>query len=568
MIVTTIIAFLLSLIAGLCLTPVVKILARKRDWVDLPDPRKVHLRPIPRIGGVAIYLAFLAGLVVLPVHATMAGVDVPELRQIIGLLAGGTLVFALGLRDDIRGLKVWIKFLVQALGASVAFFGGIAIEGIRLPWIGLIQFGLFSLPVTILWFLLVTNAINLIDGLDGLAAGVCFFSAAVLLVLGLFDHRLVVSIGLAALGGATLGFLRYNFNPASIFMGDSGSYFLGFTVAALSILGSMKSQASVTILIPILAIGLPLMDTLWSAIRRFITGQAVFRADRDHVHHRLLKLGYTHRRAVLLLYGIAIVMGAASLLMVQASDRQASLILLGLAVGMGFIFRRLGYVDYLTTEKILGWFRDVIDVVGVESTRRSFLGLQMGLAESVSVAELWANLIGAAQHLGMDYVSLEVVGHDGTRRMYFKADPAHPEEKDVAFTAIDPRQTLRISFPLCDGARSLGYVYLGKDLSQGKLEYHILRRVEHLRRTLCHALARISVHSGLPLTALESRRLTAEATLLEMEELLSEPLPQLNPLRVRSSSGDEDGVPVPRAEEAVPAVSADPADDAHRLARL
>ena len=164
--------------------------------------------------------------------------------------------------------------------------------------------GWLSLPLTVFWFLLVLNALNLIDGLDGLASGITLFVALTLLIVWDSPSNLIVAMALAALAGASLGFLRYNFHPASIFLGDSGSYFLGYNLAALSILGSLKSEAAVAILIPIVALGVPVIDALWSPVRRFILGQRIFTPDRDHIHHRLLKLGYTHRRAVLLLYAI------------------------------------------------------------------------------------------------------------------------------------------------------------------------------------------------------------------------------------------------------------------------
>lgn len=483
-------AFAAALATALVLTPAVARLALHRGLVDRPAGRKIHARPIPRVGGIAIFLAFFVGILTLPLSRLVEDQALPASGQILGLLAGGTLVFLLGLRDDVRGMNPWAKLFVQGIAASLACLGGIGIHGVQLPGLGEITLGILSVPVTVFWFLLVINALNLIDGLDGLAAGVSVFSAVTLLILGLLDARLTVSIGLAALGGAALGFLRYNFNPASIFMGDSGSYFLGYMLAGLSILGSLKSEASVTILIPILALGLPLMETFWSAVRRFARGQKVFAADCDHVHHRLLRLGYTHRRAVLLLYSLTGLLGLASLLMVNASDPVAALILLGIALGAGVLIRRLGYVDYLTTEKILGWFRDVTGAVGVERGHRSFLGLQMTLAESSSLEEAWVGLVAAARHLGMDHVRLEV--RPGTKESAcFEANPASAETDLPVHTGIDPARALWVSFPVGDHLHPAGYVSLGKDLSRGCLEYHILRRVEHLRRTLSDTLMRL-----------------------------------------------------------------------------
>ena len=190
----------------------------------------------------------------------------------------------------------------RSASRCISYAGGIQIGVVYLPGVGELALGWLSLPLTVFWFLLILNALNLIDGLDGLAAGITLFVALTLLIVWSSPSNLIVALALAALAGASLGFLRYNFHPASIFLGDSGSYFLGYNLAALSILGSLKSEAAVAILIPIIALGVPVIDALWSPVRRFILGQRIFTPDRDHIHHRLLKLGYTHRRAVLMLY--------------------------------------------------------------------------------------------------------------------------------------------------------------------------------------------------------------------------------------------------------------------------
>lgn len=478
-------AFLIALLTSFFATPAVRSAARRLGLVDLPSKRKVHLRAVPRVGGVAILGSFLVAVFAVCAISSLRHSPIPLGAKEGWLLLGGLVAFGIGVWDDIRGLRASYKLALHVLAALLAYAAGVRIPAIELPGSHLIELGALSLPVTVLWFLLVINAINLIDGLDGLAAGVSFFSSCVLFLSLGGNAPVFVALGFAALAGSTLGFLRYNFNPASIFMGDGGSYFIGYTLAALSILGAIKGQTGVAILIPVLALGLPLMDTLWSAVRRFLRGKALFSADMDHIHHRLIALGYTHRRAVLLLYGITAALGTASLLMVRANNRQATFLLLLIALGMGIMMRRLGYVDYLTSEKLLGWLRDVTDAIGMDGGQRTFLGLQQEIAESKSMEDAWRNIVKAAKHLKMDYVSLELSRNgNGSRRL----NSASLGGNGTDLMLMDRVRLLQIGFPVGDALRPSGYVQLVKDLSKGEVDYHILRRVEHLRRTVSDVL--------------------------------------------------------------------------------
>ena len=488
MIITVLVPFLTAVAISLLVTPLVTRVARRRGLVDLPSRRKVHSQPIPRVGGIAIFLAFVLACSTAVLFQILRGQPTLAGLQIVGLLGGGALIFGLGLLDDLRGLSPGLKFAVQAGVGLVAYLCDIGIHSLQLPGLSVVQLGVLSLPVTIFWFVLVINAFNLIDGLDGLAAGIAVFSSIVLLVLGLLRGGAFACVGLAALAGASLGFLRYNFNPATIFMGDCGSYFIGFILASLSILGSIKTQTSVTILIPIIALGLPLMEAIWSGIRRFLMGQELFRADNDHLHHRLLKLGFTHRKAVLVLYGFTLTLGFLAILLVQANDRLASIILVGIGLAAVVVIRRLGYIDYLTTEKFIGWARDFSAIMGVDGGGRTFLGLQVALAESASLDDIWLNLQGAARHLRMDTVDLELNGAFGGVR--FQADLVEEGRLGMA-GEFDALTTLRISMPVGDADHRLGCLVLARCLNQTDPEYHVLRRMEHLRRTTSQALMRL-----------------------------------------------------------------------------
>lgn len=485
---TILVPFLIAMACSLFVTPLVARFARKIGLVDLPSRRKVHLRPIPRVGGIAIFLAFVLACGSVLFYQTFLGHPTLATLQIVGLFGGGALIFGLGLLDDLRGLSPGVKLAVQAGVGLVAYLCGIGIHSIQLPGLSVVQLGVLSLPVTLFWFVLVVNAFNLIDGLDGLAAGTTVFSSIVLIVLGLLRGGVIACAGLAALAGASLGFLRYNFNPATIFMGDCGSYFIGFILASLSILGSIKTQASATILIPIIALGLPLMEAVWSGIRRFLLGQKLLRPDSNHLHHRLLKLGFTQRTAVLVLYGFTVTLGLAALVLVDANDRLASIILVAIGLTAVVLIRRLGYIDYLTTEKFIGWARDFSAVLGVDGGGRTFLGLQVAVSESTSLDELWQSLQLAARHLRMDTVDLVLA--DPFRGACFRADLV---EVDRAGTAdeFDASTTLRVSLPVGDADHRLGCLVLSRRLDQGDPEYHVLRRMEHLRRTVSEVLLRL-----------------------------------------------------------------------------
>ncbi len=299
------IAFVTALVVTAALTPLVRHFALAAGAVDEPTARRVHTRRVPRLGGVAIVVGFMAPLAALFVLRTgFARVELFRNHTLLaGLLAGAVVMATLGFVDDVSGVGAKRKLLVQTVAACCAYAGGLRIGSLSLPFVGEVTLGWLSLPATILWIAAVANALNLIDGLDGLAGGVAFFACVTNFVVAYLSHNLMICLFSVALAGAILGFLIYNFNPATIFMGDSGSLFLGYVLATMSLLGSssQKSPTAIAILVPLLALGLPLMDMLLAMMRRFLERRSIFAADRGHLHHRLLDLGLTHRRAVLVL---------------------------------------------------------------------------------------------------------------------------------------------------------------------------------------------------------------------------------------------------------------------------
>ena len=309
-------AFAVSLLVAYVMTPPVKRFAEKVGAIDVPkDNRRVHDHPIPRMGGLAIFIGFVLSLIFF----------VPMSTKVLGLLVGSVIIAVMGGVDDIVSLNPWVKLAGQIVAALVAIRCGLVFDVISNPNIfaeeTYIEIGWLSVPLTMLWIVGCTNAVNLIDGLDGLAVGVSAISSLTMLIVSLFVSEPVVSIILAALTGACLGFMPYNLNPAKIFMGDVGSQLLGFVLSTASIMGLFKLHAIITFFVPLLALALPLADTIFAFFRRILHGQSPFKADKGHFHHRLLAMGLNQKQVVAVLYGISAVLGMLAVLM--AGDSMA-----------------------------------------------------------------------------------------------------------------------------------------------------------------------------------------------------------------------------------------------------
>jgi UDP-GlcNAc:undecaprenyl-phosphate/decaprenyl-phosphate GlcNAc-1-phosphate transferase len=301
---TLIMCFMISIL----ITPLVKKLAYKIRATDRPNKRKVHQTLMPRLGGLAIYLAFLAGVILLQ----------PENPFSTSIIIGSGIIVISGILDDIYELSARLKLLAQiAAAAIIVLYGGLQITFINLPFGGLFEFGYLSIPFTFLWIIGITNAINLIDGLDGLAAGVS--SIALVAISGMafiMGNLYVVTIG-SILLVSTIGFLYHNFYPAKIFMGDTGALFLGFMISVLSLLG-FKNITFVSFIVPIIILGVPISDTIFAILRRIINKQPLSSPDKSHLHHCLLRLGYSHRETVLIIYAMAALFGLLAVVFSQA----------------------------------------------------------------------------------------------------------------------------------------------------------------------------------------------------------------------------------------------------------
>ena len=311
------IAFVISFAA----TPIVKLFAQKVGAMDVPgEARRVHDHPIPRMGGLAIFLGFIIAVIL------FADID----RQVQGILLGAVLIVVIGAIDDVVSLNAWVKFGFQFLAAFIAVYHGVVIEAFTSPFLFSGDQYLFlnwlRIPITVIWIVGITNSVNLIDGLDGLACGVSTISSVTMLVVAMAVSEGNVAVILAALVGGCIGFIPYNLNPAKIFMGDTGALLLGYVLSTMSVLGLFKFYAVVTFAVPLLALAVPLVDTLFAFCRRLIHGQSPMHPDRGHFHHRLIDMGLSQKQAVAVLYAASAILGLTAV--VIATDTPFKFLLL------------------------------------------------------------------------------------------------------------------------------------------------------------------------------------------------------------------------------------------------
>ena len=303
-----------ALVLALVFVPLAMKLAYKIGAVDKPNARKVHTKIMPRMGGLGIYLAYI--IVVLATQKMN--------MQLAGLLLGSTILVVLGIFDDMKDLNAKFKLLIQILAAVIVMAFGVRIEFMTNVFGGeAIYLDILSLPITLLWIVGITNAINLIDGLDGLAGGIATIAALSMAVVGwIYGQYLMASMAII-LAGATMGFLRYNFHPAKVFMGDTGSLFLGFNLSVLAIMGVAKSVTFISLAAPVLVLGVPIFDTFFAILRRKMNHKPIFAADKDHLHHRLLGMGFSHRKTVLIIYAISFFLALSAILITYLSTAEA-----------------------------------------------------------------------------------------------------------------------------------------------------------------------------------------------------------------------------------------------------
>lgn len=338
-----VVPFVIALVVSYALTPSVKKLAIKIGAVDRPNARKVHTHVIPRLGGLAIYIGFMAAVLFC----------VPLQHELVGMLLGCTAIVAVGIWDDICNIPAKVKLVGQILAACIPIAFGIQIEWLTNPFGDIIVLPeLIAIPVTIFWIIGFTNTVNLIDGLDGLAAGVAFIASISMFLLAYNLNQFLPALVIVSMAGAALGFLQYNFNPAKIFMGDTGSMLLGYTLSVAAVLGLVKTAATVALVVPIIALGLPILDTTFAIIRRKMSGVPIFQPDKGHLHHRLLALGMTQKQAVLIMYFVSMILGIVALFVANVSYKTGIVTVLVVLAVIIYSAKRIGILRKSTTDSI------------------------------------------------------------------------------------------------------------------------------------------------------------------------------------------------------------------------
>jgi UDP-GlcNAc:undecaprenyl-phosphate GlcNAc-1-phosphate transferase len=433
-------AFVIATILSLCLTPVVRRLAIRFGVVSAPGGRHIHQSPVPRLGGVAIFLALVAPLIGLFfVQSDVAVTIGKESSQVRGLLLGGGLMGLVGFVDDTRGLRALHKLYAQLLASAVAFAFGFRIDAVAIPGFGVMEMGAFALPVTMLWITGIVNAVNLIDGLDGLAAGVVFFAGVTNFVVARLAGSVFVALIMASMLGALLGFLFHNFNPARIFMGDTGSYFLGFVLATTSLAGSLqKESTAVSLLVPVVALGIPITDTMFAMVRRVIERRPLFSPDRGHIHHRLLDLGLTHRRVVLVIHGLSIILTLSAIGLALGRSWEVGLAILGASAVLVVLIRFAGYSQ--------GFVRPPRALVDrdAQRLRGALLELPSRLTQAGSELDVWNALDRVLEDANLTHLEL-LERKQGGAVCVFRRTRARRAERDVIFSrhALGPEHAAR-----------------------------------------------------------------------------------------------------------------------------
>lgn len=483
--------FSLSLIFSLFTTRYVRDLAHKRHWLEVPRlERHMHRTPVPRLGGAGVFASFVAVVVVGAVLSKFVGHPAaPPLRTVFALVLPAALVFLLGLYDDLRGASPFGKFAIQGVAAAMLYFGGFGVHRMDLLRPGQDLPMALGLSLTIFWVVLITNAFNLIDGLDGLAAGSALFSTLVVLVLSLVVSNPSVMFFSVILAGAIMGFLHFNFQPASIFLGDSGSLFIGFMLSALALAGSQKAPTMVAVAIPVVSLGLPIVDVLLAVTRRFLAGRPLFKGDSDHIHHRLLRRGFTQRDAVLILYSVTAAFGFLSLVLLHGG-RSVALVLSVVGIGIFFGVHQLRYRE----------FEELFSVFQRWSLHRQSMANHLAVrnaSDSLSRCDAFTDIGQVLQH------TLQPAGFGGVRLRMCNPNGFLPSSfapfrytSDGGLTLLwspgvdeDPPWELRMELVTSSGVR-WGYLTLIRNSSREPLPVDINLLAEQFCTSLSDAIER------------------------------------------------------------------------------
>jgi UDP-GlcNAc:undecaprenyl-phosphate GlcNAc-1-phosphate transferase len=443
-----------ALLLALLITPACRILCRRYGWVDHPNPRKLHRDPIPRTGGIAIFLGYAAALTLLRFSPLAASSPLAAAAQRIWTVLPAVLVaFATGLLDDLIDLKPWMKVIGQVLAAVLVCVSGVQIRGLAgYPLGG----DWWQVPLTVFWLVGCANAFNLIDGVDGLAAGVGLFAAATAFLSALLTGNHALALVTAPLLGALLGFLPFNFSPASIFMGDCGSNTVGFLLGCFAVIWSQKSATLLGMTAPLIALAIPLLDTSLAIARRFLRQQDIFGADRGHIHHRLLSRGFTPRRVAYVLYASAGLFACLSILL-TAGACGGGLVLIAFCIIVWLSIQYLGYEEFDSARRIVfgGVFRRILNA------DLSVRQLENAIKSARSVDECWAVIQSSGRSLGLSHAAMLVHGRTFTAQFL---DPETAGECWSLTVPLNGAGAVRLRIPFRPGRPSLSAAPLATSL--------------------------------------------------------------------------------------------------------
>jgi len=418
-----------SLLLAIASTPVVILAARALRIYDAPDARKIHVSSVPRIGGVAIFLAMMGLTIPVLLLGNRVGEAFRSIQpQVIALLAAGTAVFLVGFVDDLYRLRPATKLIAQVLAATVVCAFGIRIDSVVLRGGFSLEFGWYAWPLTMLWIVGLTNAVNFIDGLDGLAAGISTVACAVIAVLALTNGQVVMAVLMLALLGGLTGFLCFNFNPARVFMGDCGSLFLGFMIAASSVMCATKSAAIVGLALPFLALGVPIFDTLFSMLRRILDRRSVFASDRSHIHHRLLDMGLHQRSVVIFIYLVTLLAAGLGMFMIITREPEALAVFCCVSLLLVLFFRILGAVRL--RETIASLKRNLEITQQQKEQKRGFDYAVLVMRKARTFDQWWQAACTAARKMDLACISLVLSNRDGTQRTLAWCDQGQSPDVD------------------------------------------------------------------------------------------------------------------------------------------
>jgi UDP-GlcNAc:undecaprenyl-phosphate GlcNAc-1-phosphate transferase len=480
--------FSIATMASLVTTPLIRRLCQRYKLLDVPlDGRRVHRKAVPRLGGIALYVSCLAALSMLPFVDNLLTQTLSTLKpEFLTLFGPATLVLLLGAYDDLRGTNAVVKFVGLGIIATVFYAMGGRVDALSIPLFGSVQLSpLVSFVVTVVWLVGIANAFNLIDGMDGLASGAALFSSLVILGVAISQERTLMIVVALVLCGALAGFLRYNFNPASIFLGDSGALFTGFLLAALSVLGMQKATTAVAIAVPILAFGFPMVDTAMTMARRLVSRKPVFKGDNEHIHHMLLARGWSQRRAALVLYGVCAVFGLAALMFPASGSKLTGFMLFVISVA---VIIAVGHLRYHEVEELrAGVKRTVADrrlrVANNIRVRRAALAL--------SKASDLDEVFEATRHL-LDFGEFSFanaqVGQPG-RRVFWSWSGTHGDQP--------PRTEWSLRLPLVKDGVEWGWVNLYRGCDNEPLLVDTNYLIDLFRREFTDAAARILIREEI-----------------------------------------------------------------------